>query len=201
MTNQIRYFVFRYKNEILCQKFVTNVELQKDSKGMKIDNTVSETFKLDLKLSKAGIITQFLPVENIYHIQFMFYDPTCKRFFLFTWDLQANREVKMIKFEKTQDNPSYFQLTRGTSLRQNYIAMHGVDKIYDLHLEFPQNFISGQRLWGYRRDFEIDNSDSNLKEMSEEKFKNLLFRQAQSQMHEIKANYDGSFFLGLMKST
>ena len=117
ITKQIRYFVFRYKNEIVCQKFVTDVELQKNSKAMKIYNTVSETFKLDLKLIKAGIITQFLPVDNMYHIQFMFYDPTCKRFFLFTWDLQANREVKMLKLEKTQDNPSYFQLTRGTSLR------------------------------------------------------------------------------------
>ena len=74
---------------------------------MRIDNTVSETFKLDLKLRKAGIITQFLPVDNMYHIQFMYYDPTCNRFFLFTWDLQANREVKMHKFEKTEDNP-YF---------------------------------------------------------------------------------------------
>ena len=79
--------------------------------------------------------------------------------------------------------------------------MHGLDKIYDLHLEFSQNFISGKRLWGSSRVFEIDNSDSNLMEMSEEKFKNLLFRQAQSQMHEIKANYDGSSFLGLRKST
>ena len=88
----------------------------------------------------------------------------------------------MLKLVKTEDNP-YFQLTRGTSLRQNYIVMHGVDKIYDLHLEFSQNFISGKRLWGSRRDFEIDKTDSNLKKMSEEKFKNLLFMQAQSQMH------------------
>jgi hypothetical protein len=97
--------------------------------------------------------------------------------------------------------------------------MQGVDKIYDLHLEFSQNFISGKRLWGSRRDFEFDISDSNLKKMSEEeknkmseeekkkmseeekKFKNLLFLQAQSQMQEIKANYDGSSFLGLTKST
>jgi hypothetical protein len=70
--------------------------------------------------------------------------------------------------------------------------MHGVDKIYDLHLEFSQNFISGKRLWASRRDFEIDNSDSNLMAMDEKKFKNLLFIQAQSQMHEKKANYDGS---------
>jgi hypothetical protein len=68
---------------------------------LKIDKTVSETLKLDLKLRKAGIITQFLPLDNKHHIQFMFYDPTCKRFFLFTWDLQANREVKMLKLEKT----------------------------------------------------------------------------------------------------
>ena len=83
---------------------------------MKIDNTLSETFKLELNLRKAGIITQFLPVNNKHHIQFMFYDPTCKRFFIFTWDLQTNREVKMLKLEKTQEDP-YFQLTRGTSLR------------------------------------------------------------------------------------
>jgi hypothetical protein len=83
---------------------------------LKIDKTVPETFKLNLKLRKDGIITQFLPVDKKHHIQFMFYDSTCKRFFLFTWDLQANREVKMLKLEKTQDNP-YFQLTRGTSLR------------------------------------------------------------------------------------
>jgi hypothetical protein len=38
-------------------------------------------------------------------------------------------------------------------------------------------------------------------EEEEEKFKYLLFPQAQSQMHEIKANYDGSSFLGLTKST
>lgn len=113
---QIRYFVFRYKNEIAYQIVITDVEKQKDSKGLTIDNTVSETFKLDLKLRKAGIITQFLPVDNQHHIQFMFYDPSCKRFFLFTWDLQANREVKMLKLEKTQEDP-YFQLTRGASLR------------------------------------------------------------------------------------
>ena len=111
----------------------------------------------------------------------------------------------MLKLEKTKDNP-YFQLTRGTSLRQNYIVMHGVDKIYDLHLEFSQNFISGKRLWGSRREFEIDISDLNLKKMSEEKIKKIseikkmseeeknkifeqekfkfqLFNQAQSQMH------------------
>jgi hypothetical protein len=82
---------------------------------LKIDNTVSETLKLDLKLKKAGIITQFLPVDNKHHIQFMFYETTCKRFFLFTWDLQANREVKMLKLEKPQED-TYFQLTRGNSL-------------------------------------------------------------------------------------
>jgi hypothetical protein len=101
--------------------------------------------------------------------------------------------------------------------------MHGVDKIYDLHLEFSQNFISGKRLWGSRRKFEIDISDLNLKKIyddeikkksekkiekiseikkmseeekkkifDEEKFKFQLFKQAQSQMHLIKANYDGS---------
>jgi len=79
--------------------------------------------------------------------------------------------------------------------------MHGFDKIYDLHLEFSQNFISGKRIWGSRRDFEIYNYESNHLALSEEKFKTLLFRQAQSQMHEIKANYDGSFFLGMSKST
>ena len=73
----------------------------------------------------------------------------------------------MLKLKKTKDNP-YFQLTRGTSLRQNYIAMHGVDKIYDLHLEFSQNFISGKRLWDSRRDFEIDISKFNIKAMTEE---------------------------------
>jgi hypothetical protein len=104
---QIRYFVFRYKNEVIYQKVITDVEKQKDSKGLTIDNTVSETFKLDLKLRKAGIITQFLPVDNQHHVQFMFYDPSCKRFFLFTWDLQANREVKMLKLEKTNETP-YF---------------------------------------------------------------------------------------------
>jgi hypothetical protein len=83
--------------------------------------------------------------------------------------------------------------------------LHGVDKIYDLHLEFSQNFISGKRLWGSLRDFEINNSDSNLMalyngDFKTDEFKTLLFRQAQSQMHEIKANYDGSFFLGLRKS-
>ena len=104
---QIRYFVFRYKNEVAYQRIISDVEKQKDSKGLTIDNTVSETFKLDLNLRKAGIITQFLPVDNQHHIQFMFYDPTCKRFFLFTWDLQANREVKMLKLEKTFENP-YF---------------------------------------------------------------------------------------------
>jgi hypothetical protein len=79
--------------------------------------------------------------------------------------------------------------------------MHGVDKIYDLHLEFSQNFISGKRLWGSRKDFEIDNYDTNLMAMPEDKFKDLLFIQAQMHMHEKKANYDGSSFLGLRKST
>lgn len=73
MKQQIRYFVFRYKDEVVYQRFVT----KKDSKGLKIDNTVSEIFKLNLKLRKTGIITQFLPVYNKHHIQFMFYDPTC----------------------------------------------------------------------------------------------------------------------------
>jgi len=80
--------------------------------------------------------------------------------------------------------------------------MHGLDEIHDLRLEFSQNFISGQRVWGSRRDFEVDFADSNEMGLSEEeRFKTLLFRQAQTQMHEIKANYDGSFFLGLRKTT
>lgn len=54
---QIRYFLFRYKNEVAYQRVITDVEKQKDSKGLTIDNTVSETFKLDLKLRKVGIIT------------------------------------------------------------------------------------------------------------------------------------------------
>jgi len=73
MKKQIRYFVFRYKNEVVYQRFVT----QKDYKGSKIDNTFSEIFKLNLKVRKAGIITQFLPVHKKHHVQFMFYDPTC----------------------------------------------------------------------------------------------------------------------------
>ena len=44
----IRYFVFRYKNEVAYQRVITDVEKQKDTKGLTIDNTVSETFKLDL---------------------------------------------------------------------------------------------------------------------------------------------------------
>jgi hypothetical protein len=62
MTREIRYFLFRYKNEVVYQRF---------------ENTVSQQFKLDLKLREDGIITQFLPVDNKHHIQFMFYDPKC----------------------------------------------------------------------------------------------------------------------------
>jgi hypothetical protein len=55
--------------------------------------------------------------------------------------------------------------------------MHGLDEIYDLRLEFSQNFISGQRVWGSRRDFEVDFADSNEMGLSEEeRFKTLLFR-------------------------
>jgi hypothetical protein len=56
--------------------------------------------------------------------------------------------------------------------------MHGVDKIYDLHLEFSQNFISGKRVWGSRRDFEINNNESNLMDLSEDEFMTQLFKQA-----------------------
>ena len=55
--------------------------------------------------------------------------------------------------------------------------MHGLDEIYDLRLEFSQNFISGQRVWGSRRDFENDFTDYNEVGLSdEERFKALLFR-------------------------
>jgi hypothetical protein len=46
--------------------------------------------------------------------------------------------------------------------------MHGIDKIYDLHLEFSQNFISGKRVWGSRRDFKINYNESNQMALSEE---------------------------------
>jgi hypothetical protein len=84
----------------------------------------------------------------------MYYDPSCKRFFMFLWDLQTNREVKMLKLVKTEVDP-FYQLIRGARLRQNYIALHGADEYYDLRMDFPLNFISGKNAWGKRRDFEV----------------------------------------------
>ena len=42
MMKQIRYFVFRYKEEVVYQKFVTDMKKQNDFKGKKNDKIATD---------------------------------------------------------------------------------------------------------------------------------------------------------------
>lgn len=46
----IRYFLFRYKNDVSYIRIISDIEKKKDAKGRTIDNTLVDTIKVDLKL-------------------------------------------------------------------------------------------------------------------------------------------------------